>query len=311
MNSRSGASTIAVALAVTGLTTLLFVGGPGGDWPRSLRHLWDLGHVGLFGLATLLALRGGLAGWSLPRQTGAILGGALFLGAATEWLQRGSDRSASMGDLQRDLIGAALVLAFVSPAVARLPRWRRGAARAAVLLALGWQVAPMLRATADELASRHDFPVLAGFERPFEVERWRGSAKFQVAAAPARSGRHSLRVDLGTSTYSGVTLAEFPGDWTGHRELVFSVFNPDTDPLELVCKVNDREHRQRGHRSEDRFNRRLTVAPGWNDFTISLEEIRAAPLEREMDLTQVATLQLFAVRLPKPRTIYLDQVMLR
>ena len=115
----------------------------------------------------------------------------------------------------------------------------------------------------------------------------------------------------GTTTDSGVSLAEFPGDWTGHQALEFSVFSPATDPLELVCEVNDREHRRRGYQYQDRFNRRLTVAPGWNDFTIPLEEIRTAPQAREMDLSQVATFQLFAVRLPQPRTIYLDQVMLR
>ena len=311
MISSRGIHNAVLALAVAVLTLLLFMGGPGGDWPRSLRHLWDLGHVLLFGLAALAALRWGAARWPLPLQVGAILGGALVLGAATEWLQRGTNRSASLGDLQRDVIGAALALAFASPVVADLPRWRRTAVRAAVLLTLAWQLAPVLRATVDELAARRDFPVLAGLERPFELERWRGSATFRIVETPVRAGRRSLRVDLGTDTYSGVSLAEFPGDWARQRSLAFSVFNPDPDPLELVCKVNDREHRRRGYPYRDRFNRRLTVSPGWNDFEIPLEEIRAAPEDREMDLTRVVTLQWFAVRLPAPRAIYLDQVELR
>ena len=311
MKCRNGGYTAGLALVVAGLTILLFVGGPGGHWPRSLRHLWDLGHIGLFGAAALLALRTGLERRPLPSQAGFVLGGALVLGAVTEWLQRGSDRNASLGDLQRDVIGAALVLAFASPAVGRLPRLQRGALRAAVLLALGWQVAPALLATVDELTARHDFPVLAGFERPFEVDRWEGEAEFRVVDTPVRGGHRSLRVDLGTSTYSGVSLAEFPGDWTGHRVLEFSVFNPDADALELVCKVNDREHQRRGYAYQDRFNRSLTVGPGWNDFSIPLEEIRTAPVEREMDLARIATFQLFAVRLPRPRSFYLDQVQLR
>jgi hypothetical protein len=298
-------------MVVAGLTILLFAGGPEGHWPRSLSHFWDLGHMGLFGAATLLALRAGLARWPLTRQAGVVLGGSLILGAVSEWLQRGSNRTASLGDLQRDLIGASLVLVFVSPAVARLPRRQRGAILAVVLLAFGWQVAPALLATVDEFTARRDFPVLAGFERPFEVDRWQGQAKFRIVDTPVRGGHRSLRVDLDTNTYSWVSLADFPRDWTAYRLLEFSVFNPDTEALELVCKVNDREHQRRGYPTADRFNRRLTAAPGWNDFSIHLEEIRKAPVGREMDLAQISTFQLFTVRLPRPRSFYLDQVELR
>jgi hypothetical protein len=79
----------------------------------------------------------------------------------------------------------------------------------------------------------------------------------------------------------------------------------------LVCKVADREHRERGHRYLDRFNRPLQVSPGWNRFSIPLEEIQAAPKGREMDLSEVVTLQWFAVGLQAPRMIYLDRVELR
>jgi len=302
--------TAALVLAVAALTTLLFVGGPAGDWPRSLRHGWDLGHVGLFALAALLALRGGLERWPLPKQAAALLSGTLALGIATEWLQRGSSRSASLGDLGRDLLGAVLALAFASPAVGALPRWRRNLVRAAVLAALAWQVAPVLCAAADEFAAWRDFPLLAGFEEPFEVERWSGSAAFGRTTAPQRDGERALRVEFGTGTYSGVTLAHFPGNWSGYQALTFQVFNPEPESLELHCKVHDREHRRRGRSFADRFNRKLTVAPGWNDFRLPLEEIRAAPRDRAMDLSQVVVLQFFTVRLPRPRTLYLDAVRL-
>ncbi len=302
--------TVAYSVVTVVLTALLFVGGPDVDWPRSLQHAWDLGHVVLFWVAGLLALRSPLRRLPLACQMAALLLGAALLGGATEWLQSEANRSASWDDLQRDVVGAALAFAFASPEARKLVGWRRLAIRGAVLATLAWQVAPVVWTAVDEARARIEFPTLGDFENRFEEDRWAGESTFRITDELARSGVRSLRVDLDTTTYSGVALRHFPGDWTGYSTLVFSVFNPSTNSLDLVCKVNDRKHRRLGYEYRDRFNKVLAVLPGWNDYSISMEAIRTAPQTREMDLSEIATLQLFAVRLPTPRTIYLDRIAL-
>ncbi len=309
---RNRGRTALLAAATAVLTVLLFVGSPGRQWPRSALHLWDLGHVALFACAGALVVRSRrVARWGLAAQAGLVLAGTAVLGAATELLQARFQRSPELGDFGRDLLGAALALAFVSPAVARLPGTARRALRIGVLAWLAVQMAPATAALLDEHLAKHQFPVLADFETPLETDRWAGNAAFTVTKDHPRRGGRSLEVQLGTEEYSGVQLVRFPGDWRGYRTLSFSLFNPDGEPLALVVKVYDREHRARGYPYPDRFNRRVTVQPGWNDVEIPLAEIRTAPAGREMDLALVANLSWFAVRLPAPRTFYLDAVELR
>jgi hypothetical protein len=78
----------------------------------------------------------------------------------------------------------------------------------------------------------------------------------------------------------------------------------------LTCRVNDNEHNRRGYHYEDRFNRTYHINPGWRTITIPLEEIRTAPGQRPMQMEQIDNFAIFAIRLPRPRTIYIDNVRL-
>ncbi|MBE0618205.1 MAG: hypothetical protein IH608_09810 [Proteobacteria bacterium] len=176
-------------------------------------------------------------------------------------------------------------------------------------MAFGVQCLPLARALTDEVSARRHFPVLADFEDARELERWTGVACFEQSSDVARAGTQSLRVRLGTEHYSGVALHYFPGDWRGFRALRLSLYRPDDDPLlVLVCRIHDAAHRERGQAYADRFNRRIHLAAGWNDVEIPLAEIRDAPRGREMDLGRIEGVGLFAVALPEPRVVYLDDV---
>ena len=80
--------------------------------------------------------------------------------------------------------------------------------------------------------------------------------------------------------------------------------------MDLTCRVNDTGHERRGNRYEDRFNRTYRLNPGWQTIAIPLEEIRGAPKERPMQMEAIDNVMLFAIRLPRPRTIYIDNVRL-
>lgn len=300
---------IAVA---TVLAVLLFVGGPGYLSPRSFVRAWNLGHIALFYLLTDLFLqtRPNLD----PKRCAGVFWGALaatlILGSLVELAQSRIGRLPDAGDVARDLLGTLLALAFRMKPAAGEMGWGRRFLQIAAGLMLVAACVPLAIALLDEYRAASSFPQLGSFETTTELGRWNGSAARTLSGEVFRDGRRSLEISLTCDTYSGVGLKYFPRDWRGYSALEFSVFNPGPTPLALTCRVNDRTHTTARQRYSDRFNRRFTIKPGWNDIAIALEEIRRAPLTRPMDLSRIDGLGLFSVRLPTPVTVYLDRVRL-
>ncbi|BCR05977.1 hypothetical protein DESUT3_30460 [Desulfuromonas versatilis] len=291
---------------------LLFVGGPGDFTPRSLRLAWNLGHVLCFLLWTrlLLTLWKRAAAWGWRRQLLVTLVLCLFLGGLTEVLQGGVGRSPDLQDVARDLLGGLTALAFFVPGRRRIPLPLRRSLQAGVLLVLLASAWPMAKALADELLALKQFPVLADFETPFESGRMWGNSRYRVELGTTAHGRGALRVELNTDRYSGVYLKHFPGDWRGFEQLGLEVFNPGKEPLELHFRIHDRAHLGNRSRYSDRFNTRFILQPGWNPIRVSLAEVRRAPRDRELDLSQVQGVGLFAAKLEQPVVIFLDHLRL-
>jgi hypothetical protein len=160
----------------------------------------------------------------------------------------------------------------------------------------------------DMLQASRQFPVLGDFESFLETRRWSSG---KIDRDYARHGRASLRVPLATGKkYPGTTLLNTFGDWTGHLFFAFSVHNPDPEPLFLTLSIRDHEHFRRGGRYSDRFNRSFRIEHGWNDIRIPLENIKNAPLERTLELDNLAEVVFFTVDLHEPRLMHLDYVRL-
>ena len=81
----------------------------------------------------------------------------------------------------------------------------------------------------------------------FESDRWTGDAeKILIDHETARHGKSSLLVRLTTAQYSGVGLKYFSDDWRGYSSLQFSVFNPSSASLRIVCRIHDSLHFKNG-----------------------------------------------------------------
>jgi len=291
-------------------SVLLFAGGPDYYSPRSFRHFWDLGHLVYFALLAGLLLRwNAVSQLSLARQWMIILVTTLVLGASIELLQNGTSRTPDTGDVLRDMIGSLLVLVFGTPGSKLKPAgWRLCLQILVIALALA-QLWPLARSLTDEAIARHQFPLLSGFETPFEIDRWSGAGLTVETLASITDGR-ILKLPLTTDRYSGVALRYFDGDWTSARTLKFSLYNPGADPLRVICRIHDLQHADGDEEYEDRFNRSLLLAQGWNHIEIDLDEVKHSPADRSMDMTRIRGLGLFTVSLPAPRILYLDDVRL-
>lgn len=301
-------------LVLFSASILLFYSGPGAYADRSFRELWNLGHVLYFGLLIILVSKI-LNHYQVSGRWIWIFSILLTLiwGIAIEMIQQGSDRNADIMDVIRNLCGALLALVFIPGSIQVFHRRFQKIIRYVVVCFLLLVLIPLMVSVADEVVAANQFPVLSNFETPFELDRWNGSADFKIVDSVEGSGRSALQISLSTQDiYTGVGMQYLESDWRDYEFLNIDIFYPQIDPLQLTLKVFDSQHRsvEPTYLYSDRFNRPYQIQNGWNRIRVSLQEISSAPQKREMNLSEIAGLQLFAVRLKQPETIYLDRIYL-
>ncbi len=302
---------LALPLATLAVLTLLLVFGDDALLPgRAFQAFWNLGHAVYFAFITWLLLH-----WPwLKRQPcwlqwAVPLAVTLLIGGTIELLQIGTERTADVMDMLRNLGGSLLVLGLlpVLPSERKAWRWPLRLAALALLLYL---LLPFIQVLYDDAMARRQFPVLADFAAPLELSRWQGNADYRLARPP-NSDEPALAITLKPGVaYPGVSLKHFPGDWRGYRELRVRLYLQGSEPLSLTLRIHDRAHETgpRAFEYSDRFNRSFRLQPGWNELTVPLEDIRKAPTRRAMDLSQLVDLSLFVTRLKQTRILYLQRI---
>ena len=77
----------------------------------------------------------------------------------------------------------------------------------------------------------------------------------------------------------------------------------------MTLRIDDRAHRD-NLSPDDRFNRRLALAPGRQTLRIAVDDIRAAPAGRSMDMTRIDQVILFAAPQQSGRVVVLHDLRL-
>lgn len=303
-------TTLILAAALLVLLPWFFVGGP--DWATGplYRAVWNLGHVMYFGVLVLaLQSMTGVGGW---RQWLGISATALLFGALIELVQSTVGRQVDWRDILRNMIGAWLVLAWRQGAgdpdsrvLTRVGIW---SARLGVTVLLTFQVVPVATIALQQYRLSQQVGVLYDADDPQAVHYWSGP--IERAKVPGSDDHYGLTIKLDTSRYSGVSLDNLPGDWRGYRSVRFELYSHDPKPLSLTLRINDIAHDRGDNAYDDRFNTRLTVRPGWNEFRIDLTDIKNAPVARTMDMERIRRFGLFATALEQPQTVFLKDLRL-
>ncbi|MCF6180265.1 MAG: hypothetical protein L3J63_12885 [Geopsychrobacter sp.] len=290
---------------------LMFVDDSGPERSRSITEMFNLGHVFCFALWTFLFVRWRrkLGFWSQLIQVAAL---ALVLGGLTELIQAqlpvSYGREASWDDLLRDLLGSLLVVLFYAPGRRQIQRFVLRGLQLLVLSLAIWSLLPLGRVVADEMVARNQFPQLAGFETSSEVNRWEGNSQFRISQDFFYSGHASLQVALNTDQYSGLSLRYFPVNWSAYHVLRLRVYNPDLEILSLNLRIHDQLHRLSGNAYSDRYNSHFDLKQGWTLLEIPLTQVYNAPQTRRMEMSRIAALGLFVIKLKHPRTLFIDDV---
>jgi len=243
-------------------------------WHALADALENLGHpvvFALLGICIVLSLRNS---HPFPSWRPVVIAGvsALALGAATEYVQALVGRDGSWGDLFHDLLGC---LGGVSWLIARECRlagrhrpWRTALLSIAMLCALA-ALAPLAWTTFAYAARAREAPVF-----------WRADSAPMQLFSHREAGR-----------YPALVIHEPPADWRAYRTLVVEVVNGQPLALELNVRVHDRWH---DDRYSDRFNMHRLIEPGVpTQIRVAMENIRAAPRTREMDMSWIRGVSVF------------------
>lgn len=280
----------------------LFTEGPLSDGTELDRALWDLGHIGYFALA-IVALRRRLDIRTWPHWL-AISIAVFLVSIMLEYLRYEVGQTRSWTDIERNLIGAWFGLFWLNRGGPQV--WvGRVIATGLVLNQLSLVATAAL--TQHQLANQ--LPMLSGLEQTYEEDWWQGA----VTRTDERAwvGQYSLALELDPDQFSSARLTTLPADWSGYKTLALAIYNPRLTPLTLSLRVDDARHERRGLAFGDRFNESVTTQFGWNLVEIPLERIARGPSDRELDLNDIARLEIFAVDPGERGRIFLDQLQLK
>ena len=158
-----------------------------------------------------------------------------------------------------------------------------------------------------------DFPLLASFERPRELHTWDAhEATISQSTSWSIRGSASMRVQGSAGTeYPGTSLQWPMENWSEFSALEMDVLNPGDKPLTLRINIADRLHAASGNAETDRFRTSAELPSATHvHVRIELADVRNAPASRRMDMTRIASLNLFIVRPESDVVFMVDNVRL-
>ena len=222
-------------------------------------------------------------------------------------------RDASLHDLIADWLGAA---GFLTAAVAVSPGFsislvRRFAIGFVAVALLGWPLYPLANVSAAYLERNAQFPILVQFDSKFGAVLIRKqNVTLQISDQPG-SGHKFAHVTVGAGPWPGVAFHDLSPDWRGYSTLIIDVEIGEDDPLEINVRVHDQAHKSYDNAYTDRYSKTFVLEPGRHTLQIPLEDIRQAPRDREMDLSEIEEIIVFSRASNSGRTIQLYEIRLQ
>jgi len=247
--------------------------------------------------------------------------GVLSLALFTEALQSlSATRQAEVSDILLDLVGAmcglALFFTYDQQVSGKWAQWRlfpwNAILRFCVVLLLGLTLQPVVGWAYAYWDRDSRFPSMLQFSSDWEMKFVRASDSDLQVVDPPEGWKKSAEDKVGQvvfhpKTYPGIRIDEPYPDWRGYSHLHLDIFSELPTPQSIVIRIDDVHH---NNEHADRFNKAFIILPGLNHIQIPLEDIRQAPVGRELDLSAIKTVLLFSVNPPKEFSLYVDNFQL-
>ena len=311
---------VLLLIFVLGIVSVLFVQLPGSSllW----RELQNTGHTILFAILalTFMGLLRGVAPSAVNKAlvSYAIAGAVLVTAAVlTELGQLLTHREPSLNDMVRDmaggLIGLGLYVSIDTCFIALCRQYcyvlRIGAFMLSCCL-LAVSLLPLLQLALAYVQRNEAFPVVIDFQadwtKPFlqlnQAVLTRVAAPGSLTSGKQHHDHQQVsELKLNRGHYPGISMIEPYPDWSAYNTLILDVYSLQAHALSLVLRIHDSQHNQE---YSDRFNQTLTVMPGMNRFRIQLLSVQYAPVNRDMDMSHIASVILFAVNIDGAVKLY-------
>ena len=292
------------------LILFLFVGGPGNYSSRIFILVWDLGHILLFLLVVVLLFRlPFVTQKKLPVQILLVFSIAIFFAVLTELLQSGINRTPALTDVRKDILGA-----FIGSLIVYREKYQSNKTFRVLtfitVVVCGYEIHPLVKTLVDEYDMLKTKSILSNLEARFEDERWKGNSEYKLSSDYVLEGKRSLKVTFNTDEYNSITLKYMYRDWSGKNSLHWSIYYLKDDILMLNVRINDYFHLQNNNRYNDRFNKEIFLAKGWNHIKIPIDDIENSPQGRKTNIKNMQSIGMFVTNLSEPSTIYIDNVYL-
>lgn len=257
-------------------------------------------HVPVFALVSLvlfvsLGIVRNLRFWTRISIAGAI---SVLLAILSEAAQIAGPRDASFEDLLADWLGSTgMLMAIIAFSHrAQLERKIRGFWAMASLILFLIALKPLISVSIAYVERNRNLPVLFSFDAHLNKTFLRlQNTSLEIVGQPAENRRIG-RLTLGSNQQSALIFHDLWADWSEYSSLVVDLEIQDAAPLEITLRVHDRIHSRGKQPSNDRFNMRYTLQRGSQSIRIPLENIRLAPEDRPMDLTEIHGIVMFTSR---------------
>ncbi len=225
----------------------------------------------------------------------------LFIGLSVEVLQFFVGREMSLQDWSKDFFGLLSGIALLEFRRQIKSSSFNKAAAISLLFAAGFLffgVHSLLQLSWHYYQRNNAFPVLLEFDKSWSDSfLFFNKAEVTGGAAVFHGGADKFyRIVFESGRYPGFGLVETAGDWSNYRYLCFSLFSSQHDDVDVVLRVNDSAHNQE---YTDRYNKRISVHYGVNKIKVALIDIKNAAEKRNINLSEIAEMKLFAVNLEK------------
>jgi VanZ family protein len=274
-----------------------------------LRTFYDATHVPLFAVLAVGILFATPREWTARKRNSVALGSVALIAVVSELLQIPTARDASVRDLVADLMGSTGALCLAAGLSGRFPygRRRRLATIAIGIAALALPLLPLATVSAAYLHRAVVLPDLVRFDSRFSAFFCEVQNGLLTRQRDDLTGDVAATILLGEAQWPGIAFNDPWPHWEAYEAFVVEIENTGSQVLPVTVRVHDRAHNQD---YSDCFNGRYELAPGRHRLSIDLDEIRAAPANRDMDLSAIDGVVIFATAREAGREFLLHAIRL-
>lgn len=234
-----------------------------------------------------------------------------------EFLQPLSGRTKNILDCAYGVAGVCVALVGLYIRHENKPSWARWGYVSGILTITAFILYPVGQEWYAGRFRAKQFPVLGSFETSAELHVWKARGWAMIdSVEPARldlsnkyfsQGNRSLRIQTSAGNWTGVKYLAGDMDWGRFKSLAFDTYNTGEE-FPLHIRIADRDSSDSSYHS--RYNKVITVLPGWNMIRIPMVEIISGPKERLLNIQAIRKITLCTGEKGPSRVFFIDHVRL-